>query len=436
MAGLRNFKDRFIRFFSSLKLAVILLIIMAAISVVGTFVPQGQEPPVYIQRYGQAAYERLKFFGIIDLYHSWGFRALITLLAANLLVCSVRRLKGRLRQTFSPVIERPEGSIREMKVHNELPAPEKAGLLIEAFSQKRYRIRRDGSSVYASKGVAGAWGDLITHVSILVILLGALVGSLGFVGTVNIYEGDWSDQFYNWNRGGDQPFGFSLYVDELTVQHYPVEAKIEVRERESGKKTGVFSLKEGGRLTLPGTHYSLELESVDNERDEAVLDIYNDDYLLGIYNTGLPDGGQQAPPLFYYSFYLNSVGQQVLKNVASAVRIVKDGRLEKRGIIEVNDPLRYGGLTIYQTAYARDGKGRYYSGFQVVRDPGVPLVWAGFALLIIGLFLSFFVFHREVWVHVGEDRITIGGASSKDMAGFMREYSGIVKEFMLEVEEP
>ncbi len=436
MAEKIGIKDRFIRFFSSLKLAVILLIIMAAISVVGTLVPQGQDPTVYVQRYGQAAYERLKFFGIIDLYHSWGFRALITLLAANLLVCSARRLRGRLRQAFSPVVERPDSSIREMKVHNELPAPEKAGLLIDAFSQKRYRIRRDGSSVYASKGVAGAWGDLITHVSILVILLGALVGSLGFVGTVNIYEGDWSDQFYNWNRGEDQPFGFSLYVDKLTVQHYPIEAKIEVRERESGRMTGVFSLKEGGRIELPGTHYALELDSVDAQQGEAVLDIYNDDYLLGIYHTGQPDGGQQAPPLFYYSFYLNSVGQQVLKNVASNVRIVKDGRVEKRGIIEVNDPLRYGGLTIYQTSYDRDDKGRFYSGFQIVRDPGVPLVWAGFALLIIGLFLSFFVFRRQVWIHVGEDRITIGGTSSKDMAGFMREYSGIIKEFMLEVEEP
>ena len=66
--------------FSSMRLAVLLLIILAAVSVIGTFIPQAQDPQIYIQRYGEETYGRLKLFGFIDLYHSWGFRALVAML--------------------------------------------------------------------------------------------------------------------------------------------------------------------------------------------------------------------------------------------------------------------------------------------------------------------------------------------------------------------
>ena len=347
-------KDKLYRTFSSLSLAVALLILLAAVSVFGTFIPQGQQPQEYVARYGDETYRYLKLFGIIDLYHSWGFRSITTLLGINLFVCSFRRMKGLINRTFSPSAVKSAEDIKRLRLANELPSPEKADVLLRALAEKRYKVVRDGRHIYGHKGILGPWGDMVTHLSILVVLLGALAGSLGVVGTVNVYEGDFTREFYNWNTGRDEPLGFDLYVDKFSLQHYPVDTQIGIRERASGRKVGVFTVKEGGSFVIPGTAYKLRVDRLDFDRREAALQVYIQDALAGVYDTGLPEGGPQAPPLFFYSFELISFREPILKNVASTVRIMRGGELVNRAIVEVNNPMQVSGLSIYQTSFARD----------------------------------------------------------------------------------
>lgn len=67
---------------------------------------------------------------------------------------------------------------------------------------------------------------------------------------------------------------------------------------------------------------------------------------------------------------------------------------------------------------------RYYTGLQVTRDPGVPLVYAGFILMIAGCFVSFFMSHRQVCVDVREGgercHVTVAGTANKDPLGMKR----------------
>jgi cytochrome c biogenesis protein len=48
--------------------------------------------------------------------------------------------------------------------------------------------------------------------------------------------------------------------------------------------------------------------------------------------------------------------------------------------------------------------GKYWTGLQVIRDPGMPLVWTGFSLLVAGVMLSFFLFHRRTWLTLREGK--------------------------------
>lgn len=53
--------------------------------------------------------------------------------------------------------------------------------------------------------------------------------------------------------------------------------------------------------------------------------------------------------------------------------------------VEVNAPARYGGYTFFQDGY--DTRHGAYTVLQVVRDPWLPVVWAGAALLAAGSFI-------------------------------------------------
>ncbi|HET6922776.1 MAG TPA: cytochrome c biogenesis protein ResB, partial [Anaeromyxobacteraceae bacterium] len=65
------------------------------------------------------------------------------------------------------------------------------------------------------------------------------------------------------------------------------------------------------------------------------------------------------------------------------------GPAREKAVITVNEPFAFGGWTFYQANY--DPKDPTYSGLEAVRDPGVPWVFLGFALISVGVIYMFYV---------------------------------------------
>ena len=78
--------DKVWKFFSSVKLAVVLLIILAIVSVIGTLIQQNEPPEKYLLEYSQSTVQLFEMLGFFDLYHTWWFVLLLFLLTANLTV--------------------------------------------------------------------------------------------------------------------------------------------------------------------------------------------------------------------------------------------------------------------------------------------------------------------------------------------------------------
>ena len=76
-----------------------------------------------------------------------------------------------------------------------------------------------------------------------------------------------------------------------------------------------------------------------------------------------------------------------IKQFRSDVEIAEGGSPAVRGSVAVNAPLRWKGWTIYQAGY--DPENPDYSNLLVSRDPGVPVVYAGFLLLYAGIAWTF-----------------------------------------------
>ncbi|RJP14314.1 MAG: hypothetical protein C4520_21605 [Candidatus Abyssobacteria bacterium SURF_5] len=81
--------------------------------------------------------------------------------------------------------------------------------------------------------------------------------------------------------------------------------------------------------------------------------------------------------------------EDMVKDYFSILQVINDGKVVAEKKIEVNDPLRYGGYTFYQSSY--DSERSSWSGLQVKKDPGVTLVYIGFIVMTLGMIVIFYV---------------------------------------------
>ena len=83
--------------FASVQLALFLLFLLAATSIIGTVIPQNNVPQFYIEEYGPRTARLLQTLDIPDMYNSWWFLFLLTLFAFNLIICSLERIPQVIR---------------------------------------------------------------------------------------------------------------------------------------------------------------------------------------------------------------------------------------------------------------------------------------------------------------------------------------------------
>jgi cytochrome c biogenesis protein ResB len=96
-----------------------------------------------------------------------------------------------------------------------------------------------------------------------------------------------------------------------------------------------------------------------------------------------------------------------IKTFKSTVNVMENNQVVQTRVIEVNRPFSYKGYTFYQSGY--NPMDLAWTSFQVVSDPGVPVVYAGFALMIAGLFL---VFYLNAWLAAGRGQAAAPAAAA------------------------
>ena len=87
-------------FFSSINLTIVVLLSIAAASIIGTVVPQNGKPDFYFHKYGEVLYRVFSALDLFDMYQSWWFRFLIVILVINIIVCSIHKLSATWKIIF------------------------------------------------------------------------------------------------------------------------------------------------------------------------------------------------------------------------------------------------------------------------------------------------------------------------------------------------
>ncbi|RNC64656.1 MAG: ResB-like family cytochrome C biogenesis protein [Desulfuromonadales bacterium] len=223
---------------------------------------------------------------------------------------------------------------------------------------------------------------LILHFGVLVVVGGVIARSFGYVATVNIYEGTTVDRVYRWDLEKDVPLGAELTIQRINREYYPIPVRVGVLR--GGTKEALHTLKTGESFTQGS--YLVRADSLEFPSEVLKLSVYQQGRLIGSCDTA---GTSSLPADFPYGFKLVAFQNPVLKRLWVDLALSRNSAPVAAGASEVNAPFVWDGLYFYSTQVGVDKVGMPFAGIQVVRDPGRPCVFSGFAIMGLGAILSF-----------------------------------------------
>jgi cytochrome c biogenesis protein len=205
-------------FFTSLKLVIILLLVLSVLSVAGTIIEQNKPLREYYRFFKPETVELLSKLGMLDMYHSWWFTSCLALLALNIIACTMERypliMRGIKKQS-AVLDEKLEAGLTNLTTIKYNLPPETVESRLKAIAEKIFSAgpvvteSETAKHLFYEKGRYSRLAFFLTHLSVLVIFIGAITGSLaGFKGYVNINEGETISSVPT-RRGDNKDLNFS-----------------------------------------------------------------------------------------------------------------------------------------------------------------------------------------------------------------------------------
>ncbi len=481
------------KFFSSVKLAVVLLIILAIVSVIGTVIQQNEPTEKYLQEYSAATVQLFETLGIFDMYHTWWFVLLLFLLTANLTVCTLDRFPRTLSIITARLKPIDDEGLKAVPFKKEITfrggmdkAEAKAS---KALQTSGYRYLVSGGPgvhhLFSQKGAYSRLGVYITHLSIILIFTGALIGAFfGLKGFLPLSEGEASKMVYLRNepiwdkvmaligigknpvmqnpQTGElsMPLGFFIRCDKFDVDYYQNKGMPTGMPKEYFSILSVFDLNRrliidqrrivvNDPLTYHGiTFYQSSYGMVPGGGNGSIG--------LNVRPKKAPSSGETVVVEPGGSVYVKSIDRTIKAlSIApfgfrdSATGQVMFSRAEELINPAVELEVYKGKSPVYKTVVMKEDSGEpympedyiisydhywgvRYTVLQVTKDPGVWAVYTGFILLCIGPLIAFFGSHRKIWVRIldrkGHASITVAGSANRNRLGFEREFNRIAEK--------
>lgn len=390
-------KDSFLkkawRIFHSMKLGIVLLIIIALVSVIGTLIPQGYTDQYYLQNYPHLIHEIILALGFDHLFSSWWYLALTLALVLNLFLCSVQRFRPIMDKVkndpdISKKIQGKDFSLISTRDVNYKDLFNNLGF------KKVKETTIDGKHVsyqFANKiGYLGSW---LTHLSIIVIIIAFAYGRhfgfeefvYGVPGSVlELENSDYDIRIDDFDIKFREDFTVEQYISDITIlkdgqeiekgrtmvnQPFRID-QFNAYQNSTGWAVDAILYK-NDKLFSHKTLYKSEVY-VDDDKKIALqfVDFYPD------FDESNPMRPRTKTPLLNHPVMLYAL-------FYNGVRV-------DMGLVHMGDQVEYG-----EYAFLIQ-KPQMFTLLQVTKDPATSYALIGAALLMVGLYLAFYVNPKEM----------------------------------------
>jgi cytochrome c biogenesis protein len=420
-------KQRFFRSIADLRFAIAILLIIASFSVIGTVIEQDQSIETYKLNYpltnkvfGFLSWDIILKFGFDHVYKTWWFITFLALFGVSLLTCTIlQRLPG-LKISRRCQFFRTSQQFQRLKISTELKNSNFYKLLAN-IKKTEYSIFHQRNLVYAYKGLIGRIAPIVVHFSMILILIGTVLGSVnGFKAQEIIPK---TETFHIQNILSNGQFTlipkvstrindfWITYTKQTTInQFYSDISILNVEGNEIGRKTIYVNSPAGYRgVKYYQTDWNLIGLRIKTEKQEILQyplinfgNVQNKIWITWIPKNINLDTGIiiLIDNLQGYCSIYNEFGEFV-------------GNLELNEYGNLNFP-----ITLVDVLTS--------TGLQIKTDPGIPLIYTGFFFLMISTLISY-ITYSQIWVIKDKKKIFIGGTTTRATFDFELEFFKLIK---------
>ncbi|HBB31084.1 MAG TPA: cytochrome C biogenesis protein CcsB [Cyanobacteria bacterium UBA9273] len=429
----RAFRHQLVPVLADLRLAIVLLLAIALFSISGTVIEQGQSLAFYQANYpeepalfGFLTWKVILAIGLDHVYRTWWFLSILILFGSSLTACTFTRQFPALKAARRWQYYTEPRQFQKLALSAELDTGS-LNSLSQFLQERRYRVFREGDTLYARKGIIGRIGPIVVHASMLLILAGSIWGAMtGFMAQEMVASGE-TFKVTNIIDAGPWaspqiPKDWSVRVNRFWIdyspegdinQFYSDLSVLNNQEQEVDQQTIYVNkpLRYRG-VTFYQTDWGIAAVQVQVNNSPifqlpmAKLDIGGQGRIWGTWVPTKPD---------------LSEGVSLLAKDLQGTLLVYDTTGKLVSTVRAGMATEVNGLTLKVKEVIGS------TGLQIKADPGIPIVYTGFGLLMLGVIMSY-VSHSQIWALQKGDRFYIGGRTNRAQVAFERELIDILDQ--------
>jgi len=444
----RYFRKELVPLLADLRLAIVLLLAIALFSISGTVIEQGQSLATYQENYpedpalfGFLTWKVILIVGLNHVYSTWWFLTLLIVFGASLTACTFTRQITALRwfsRTWN-FYSKPR-QFGKMALSTELEGAS-INELKGRLGDRRYKLfekspddegaaaNADGQMLYAHKGLSGRIGPIVVHASMLIILLGAIVGALTGFFAQEVVPGGETFKITNVFEAGpfsasQVPKDWSVHVNRFWIDYSP-----------EGRVEQFYS--DLSVLDESGTEVKRKTISVNDPLRYKNVTLYQADWSISgvkarVNNSptfNLPMAPLKAEGAKFWGTWVPtkpdmSEGVSVVTQDLQGTALIYDMSGQLVSTVREGGSADVNGITLFIDEIIGS------TGLQIKADPGIPLVYLGFGLLMAGVMMSY-ISHSQVWALQQDGKLYIGGRTNRAQVSFERELLSVLDELTI-----
>jgi cytochrome c biogenesis protein len=449
-----NWLDVALKFLSSVQFGIALMITLALAMILGTFIVQlpMAEPGQIEQLYAPQTRKIFDALGLFDVFHSTWFITLLGLLCLNITFASIDRFPGTWQFLRHPQKDLDEKSIETLPLNAlhtlEASPPQVEKKLCSVFRELGLHTMRSTTAgrtvIFGEKGKYSRLAVYAVHLSLLLILLGAMIDSiLGFRGYLSLAEGEGSDRVELGATNSTLQLPFQIRCDATGVEHYAdgtprkwwSDLVILQNGREASRKHILVNdpMDYGGIRIFQSSfgssgeprEFGLTLRAKDRPESAPVSFRLRPGEKLQLEEQGVSLSVLQFLPDFaMHGSEFHSHSNEPNNPALQLELTGPDGGRWKSWVFQKRPDFHPAGELPFDLRF-ESVRMKPFTGLQIARQPGQNVIWAGCFLMVAGLMVSFYSSHQRFWGLMrtsghGETALWLGASSSKNKLALER----------------